>query len=57
MVELFLLVRLVRGGVTTGDTTPTPPAVGSEHRDDGSDDADPRPGDDRADDDVLSFAY
>ncbi|WP_369253264.1 cytochrome ubiquinol oxidase subunit I [Geodermatophilus amargosae] len=56
VVELFLLVRLVRTGVTTGDTTPTPPAVGSSHRDDGSDD-DPRPGDDRADDDVLSFAY
>jgi cytochrome d ubiquinol oxidase subunit I len=55
VVELFLLVRLVRRGVTTGDSTPTPPAVGSdrEHRDDD----DPRPGDDRADDDVLSFAY
>jgi cytochrome d ubiquinol oxidase subunit I len=53
VVELFLLVRLVRGGVTTGDTTPAPPAVGSSRRDDD----DPRPGDDRADDDVLSFAY
>ncbi|MGY1730373.1 cytochrome ubiquinol oxidase subunit I [Geodermatophilus sp. SYSU D01045] len=52
VVELFLLVRLVRRGVTTGDTTPTPPAVGSSRDDD-----DPRPGDDRADDDVLSFAY
>ncbi|NEM05553.1 cytochrome ubiquinol oxidase subunit I [Geodermatophilus normandii] len=55
VVESFLLVRLVRGGVTTGDTTPTPPAVGSDRTD--RDDDDPRPGDDRADDDVLSFAY
>ena len=53
VVELVLLVRLVRGGVTTGDTQPAPPAVGSSRRDDD----DPRPGDDRADDDVLSFAY
>jgi len=62
VVELFLIVRFVRRGITTGDTTPTPPAVGGSHRDDGSDDADPRPDgdradDDRADDDVLSFAY
>jgi cytochrome d ubiquinol oxidase subunit I len=41
-VELFLLVRLVRRGVTTGDTSPAPPAVGSSGR---------------SDDDVLSFAY
>ncbi len=54
VVELFLLVRLVRRGVTTGDTTPTPPAVGSD-RSHGDDDE--RPDDDRADDDVLSFAY
>ncbi|PRY47875.1 cytochrome bd-I ubiquinol oxidase subunit 1 apoprotein [Geodermatophilus tzadiensis] len=52
VVELFLITRLVRGGVTTGDTTATPPAVGSSRRDD-----DERPDDDRADDDVLSFAY
>ncbi|WP_448638744.1 cytochrome ubiquinol oxidase subunit I [Geodermatophilus sp. URMC 63] len=52
VVELFLVTRLVRRGVTTGDTTPTPPAVGSSRRDD-----DQRADDDRADDDVLSFAY
>ncbi|MGY1670409.1 cytochrome ubiquinol oxidase subunit I [Geodermatophilus sp. SYSU D00710] len=50
VVELFLLVRLVRRGVTTGDTTPTPPAVGSSRRDGDRDD-------DNTDDDVLSFAY
>ncbi|SHG40297.1 cytochrome ubiquinol oxidase subunit I [Geodermatophilus nigrescens] len=53
VVELVLLTRLVRRGVTTGDTTPTPPAVGSSSRDD-----DDRPdGGPRSDDDVLSFAY
>ena len=53
VLELVLLVRLVRRGVTSGDTSPRPPAVGSGDRDGD----DPRPGDDRADDDVLSFAY
>jgi cytochrome d ubiquinol oxidase subunit I len=52
VVELFILVRLFRRGVTTGDTTPTPPAVGSSHPSD-----DDRRDGDRADDDVLSFAY
>ncbi|HJX43775.1 MAG TPA: cytochrome ubiquinol oxidase subunit I [Geodermatophilus sp.] len=56
VVELAILVRLFRRGVTTGDTTPTPPAVGST-RTDGRTDDDDRSDDDRADDDVLSFAY
>ena len=43
VVELVLLVRLVRRGVTTGDATAAPPSVGSGAAD--------------ADDDVLSFAY
>jgi cytochrome bd ubiquinol oxidase subunit I len=41
-VELFLLVRLVRRGVTSGDANPAPPGVEPP---------------DRVDDDVLSFAY
>ncbi|SFO41861.1 cytochrome bd-I ubiquinol oxidase subunit 1 apoprotein [Geodermatophilus obscurus] len=55
VVELAILVRLFRRGVTTGDTTPTPPAVGSTRTDGRSDDD--RSDDERADDDVLSFAY
>jgi cytochrome d ubiquinol oxidase subunit I len=45
-VELVLLVRLVRRGVTAGDATAGPPAVGTGH---GAESADS--------DDVLSFAY
>ncbi|MGY1815576.1 cytochrome ubiquinol oxidase subunit I [Blastococcus sp. SYSU D00820] len=53
VIEIGLITRFVRRGVTTGDGTPTPPAV---------DDAEPGTGggpdgDRRADDDVLSFAH
>jgi cytochrome d ubiquinol oxidase subunit I len=50
-VELWLLTRFVRAGVTTGDGAPVP---GSPPE--GTPDADV-PGERRTDDDVLSFAY
>ena len=54
VVEFGLIVRFVRRGVTTGDTTPTPgigggTGGGTDHTEDD--------GADRADDDVLQFAY
>ena len=45
VVELWLIVRFVRAGVTTGDGSPTP-----EPPDDGD-------APERRDDDVLQFAY
>jgi cytochrome d ubiquinol oxidase subunit I len=51
VVELGLITRFVRKGITTGDTTPTP-GIGGGH----SDDDDEQPAE-RADDDVLQFAY
>ncbi|MGY1916623.1 cytochrome ubiquinol oxidase subunit I [Blastococcus sp. SYSU DS0973] len=55
VVELWLIGRFVRRGVTTGDHTPAQPApVPGETAEGGSGGADvPR----RSDDDVLSFAY
>jgi len=50
VVELGLITRFVRKGITTGDTTPTP-GIGGGHTDD-----DEQPAE-RADDDVLQFAY
>jgi cytochrome d ubiquinol oxidase subunit I len=52
VVELFLITRFVRRGVTTGDAAPTP--AGTERGDEPGDDRHP-PG--SAGDDVLSFAY
>jgi cytochrome d ubiquinol oxidase subunit I len=52
VVELWLLTRFVRAGVTTGDGAPVP---GSPPE--GTPDDDVPGGRDRADDDVLSFAY
>jgi cytochrome d ubiquinol oxidase subunit I len=53
VVELWLIGRFVRRGVTTGDAAPVPgsPPGG------GPDDDVPGGSDGRADDDVLSFAY
>jgi cytochrome bd ubiquinol oxidase subunit I len=51
VVELWLIVRFVRRGVTTGDGAPTPGSTP-----DGTPDAD-LPGGRDATDDVLSFAY
>jgi cytochrome d ubiquinol oxidase subunit I len=55
IVEAWLLVRFVRGGITTGDTAPVPAHTPGETPDDDADDA--TGGGRRADDDVLSFAY
>ena len=57
VVELWLLVRFVRRGVTSGDGAPTP-----GHTPEGTPDSTPDgdlPGgrDQKSDDDVLSFAY
>ncbi|HEX2074511.1 MAG TPA: cytochrome ubiquinol oxidase subunit I [Geodermatophilus sp.] len=52
VIELGLITRFVRRGVTTGDGTPTPPAIG-----DGKPADDDRAAGDRIDGDVLSFAY
>jgi cytochrome d ubiquinol oxidase subunit I len=50
VVEVGLIARFVRRGITTGDGTPTPTGTP-----DGPDRADSPDG--AADDDVLSFAY
>ncbi|MBB3674453.1 cytochrome ubiquinol oxidase subunit I [Modestobacter versicolor] len=52
VVELWLLVRFVRGGVTSGDGAPTP-----GHTPEGTPDDDLPGGRDKHEDDVLSFAY
>jgi cytochrome d ubiquinol oxidase subunit I len=52
VVELWLLTRFVRRGVTTGDGAPVP---GHSPEDGPDDDIDPPRRD--GDDDVLSFAY
>ncbi len=55
VVELWLITRFVRRGVTTADGAPVP-----GHTPEGGPDDDDRPGGDggrRPDDDVLSFAY
>jgi cytochrome d ubiquinol oxidase subunit I len=52
VVELGLITRFVRRGVTTADGAPTP-----GHTPDGTPDEDLPGGRDRTDDDVLSFAY
>ncbi|MFQ1003822.1 cytochrome ubiquinol oxidase subunit I [Modestobacter sp. SSW1-42] len=52
IVEAWLLVRFVRGGITTSDGAPTPGSTPE-----GTPDDDTTGGDRRADDDVLSFAY
>jgi cytochrome d ubiquinol oxidase subunit I len=52
VVELWLVVRFVRRGVTTGDGAPTPGSAPE-----GTPDADLPGGRDARDDDVLSFAY
>ena len=53
VVELWLLVRFVRAGVTTGDGAPTP-----GHTPEGTPDDDvPGGTDSKREDDVLSFAY
>ncbi len=61
VVELWLITRFVRRGVTTGDTHPTPVTLPSQRAgdDDGDDDGAPGSGPPRQhrDDDVLSFAY
>ncbi|RFU19822.1 cytochrome ubiquinol oxidase subunit I [Geodermatophilus marinus] len=60
VVELWLITRFVRAGVTTGDTHATPVTLPSQRDRDGSPDdgsPDDGPPDGRGDDDVLSFAY
>jgi cytochrome d ubiquinol oxidase subunit I len=52
VVELWLIGRFVRRGVTTGDGAPTPGSTPE-----GTPDDDDPDGIDRRDDDVLSFAY
>ena len=52
VVELWLIGRFVRRGVTTGDAAPTP-----GHTPEGTPDDDVPGGRDRTDDDTLSFAY
>ncbi|MCO7221373.1 cytochrome ubiquinol oxidase subunit I [Klenkia sp. PcliD-1-E] len=54
VVELGLIVRFARAGITEGDTTPTPGIGGGTSTDD--DEPTTRPDDD-ASDDVLQFAY
>ncbi|WP_242654138.1 cytochrome ubiquinol oxidase subunit I [Klenkia soli] len=53
VIEVGLIVRFARRGITEGDTTPTP-GIGGGTKDD--DDRPPR-ADDDASDDVLQFAY
>jgi cytochrome d ubiquinol oxidase subunit I len=53
VIEVGLIVRFARRGITDGDTTPTP-GIGGGKKDD--DDRPPR-ADDDATDDVLQFAY
>jgi cytochrome d ubiquinol oxidase subunit I len=50
VVEVWLLTRFIRRGVTTGDGAPIPSAPPERSADD---DTEPP----RRDDDVLSFAY
>jgi cytochrome d ubiquinol oxidase subunit I len=52
VVELWLITRFVRRGITTGDGAPTPGSTPE-----GTPDDDDLGGRDRTDDDVLSFAY
>ncbi|MBN1093265.1 cytochrome ubiquinol oxidase subunit I [Blastococcus sp. TML/M2B] len=54
VVELWLIGRFVRAGVTTGDAHPTPGIAPGPPDDDTDDDGTPRR---ERDDDVLQFAY
>ncbi|MPQ96691.1 cytochrome ubiquinol oxidase subunit I [Modestobacter sp. I12A-02628] len=53
VVELGLITRFVRRGVTTGDTTPTPGIGGGPSTTDPTPDVEPE----HVDDDVLQFAH
>ncbi|MEI4271525.1 cytochrome ubiquinol oxidase subunit I [Klenkia sp. LSe6-5] len=55
VIEVGLIVRFARRGVTEGDTTPTPGIGGGPRNDD--DTPPPTRPDDDASDDVLQFAY
>jgi cytochrome d ubiquinol oxidase subunit I len=59
VIELGLITRFVRNGVTSGDGTPTPTGTpdGPDRADDPDGAAGTRRDDRTSDDDVLSFAY
>jgi cytochrome d ubiquinol oxidase subunit I len=58
VIEVGLITRFVRAGITTADGTPTPTGTpDGPDRADAPDGAAGKRPDDRAGDDVLSFAY